>query len=154
MLQEKVELLEQKLRELEAGSEPSMLAPSRPRKTRKTTSTVTSQQFNGPLVGIIGKQMHFDDPSAIYPAMSFEDAGLVNFIELFEPSGSPTLDTSVDPTIKILQPLSTNGSPLLPTITQTDHSNGSPGGSVRYSINTPSESDKTSDTCQHSKQVL
>lgn len=154
MLQEKVELLEKKLRKLEAEPGPSKLGPPHSRKSRKTTSTVTSQRSEPP-VDVIDQQFHFNGLPDLSSAMSLEDAGLRNFLELFEPSGSPALDAFVNPTIDFLQPLSTNGSPLLPAITPTDHLNmGSPEPTVRFSTKSPSESDKAVDSSQYSKQVL
>ena len=150
MLQAKVEFLEQKLRKLEAEPGPSTLRPFHSRKSSKTTSTVTSQQSPMDIIGHI----HFNDLSAISSTMSLEHAGLRNSIELFEPSGPPTLDAFVNPAFDFLQPLSTNGSPLFPRINLTDHSNmGSPEGTVRYLINTPSTSNNTSSS-QQSHQAL
>ena len=150
MLQAKVELLEQKLRKLEAEPGPSMLRPFHSRKSSKTTSTVTSQQSPVDIIGHI----HFDELSATSSTMSLEHAGLRNSIELFESSEPPTLDAFVIPAFHFLHPLSTNESPLLPRITLTDHSNmGSSEGTIRYSINTPSTSNNTSSS-QQSNQVL
>ena len=152
MLREKVELLEQKLRMLEAEPGPSTLQPSHSR-----ISTVTSQQSGETSVDVIG-DIHYDDLSAIPSTMNLEleDAGSRNFFELFNPSGSLTpLGTFVNPKIDFLHPLSTKGSPLLPPVTLTEYSDmESSEGTLRYSINTPLNLDRTIDSSQNSKQIL